>query len=444
MGKSAPDAKDRIRHNPLHKDITSSGGRLREQPRGAKRAARELPEEGYLDAATSRKILQLAKEQQEEMDREEMVVEESAAPVFAASAALDDQDDSDSEEYSDLEGEFYEEEEIAVDEKDQELFDKYFGTGAPTVNLADKILAKIQEKELSKGPHQPASEQQQNAVKLPPKVIAAYEKIGSILATYKHGKLPKLFKVLPTLKNWEDVLYVTNPQSWSSHATYEATKLFVSNLQANQAQKFVENVLLEKFRVSIEDSETHSLDYHLYRAIKKSLYKPGAFFKGFLLPLVDGHCTVREATIVASVLAKVSVPVLHSSVALAQLVQREFRPASTVFIRVLIEKKYALPYQTLDELVFYFMRFRNAAQAEMSDGNDASMTDLPVVWHKAFLAFAQRYKNDITDDQRDFLLETVRQRFHHAIGPEIRRELLSGVPRMDAPQAKEATMEEAF
>ena len=441
MGKISTDSKDKHRHNPLHRDITSSGGKLREQPRKSKKPAKKEEEDGYLDAATSRKILQLAKEQQEEIELEENggVTKEKKTTVFAPLQDLES--DSDSEEYSDLEEEIYEEEEIEVDEKDQELFDKYFGAG-PTVNLADKILAKIQEKELTSAQGPAMSEQQENAVMLPPKVIAAYEKIGLILATYKHGKLPKLFKVLPTLKNWEDVLYVTNPQSWSSHATYEATKLFVSNLQANQAQKFIENVLLEKFRVLIEDSETHSLDYHLYRAIKKSLYKPGAFFKGFLLPLVDGHCTVREATIVASVLAKVSVPVLHSSVALAQLVQREFRPALTVFIRVLIEKKYALPYQTLDELVFYFMRFRNAAQSDMSD--DEKLAELPVVWHKAFLAFAQRYKNDITDDQRDFLLETVRQRFHHAIGPEIRRELLSGIPRMDAPQTKEAIMEEAF
>ena len=25
---------------------------------------------------------------------------------------------------------------------------------------------------------------------------------------------------------------------------------------------------------------------------------------------------------------------------------------------------------------------------------------LPVVWHKAFLSFATRYKNDLTDDQK--------------------------------------------
>lgn len=451
MGKiSVSESRAKQRHNPLHRDITTNGGNLRETPRFSGRKESSTKEdEGFLDASTSRKILQLAKEQQDELEAEEIgenVQERGFAQTLRDQIEQEDQEDNESEEeYSDFEQELYDEEELEVDSQDQELFEKYFkGENAGTsFNLADKILAKIQEKELMKngGPGEKASD----AVLLPPKVIAAYEKIGQILASYKHGKLPKLFKVLPTLKNWEDVLFVTNPEGWTPHATYEATKLFVSNLQANEAQKFIENVLLEKFRVSIEDSENHSLDYHIYRAIKKSLYKPGAFFKGFLLPLVDGHCSVREATITASVLSKVSVPVLHSSVALTQLLQRDFSPATTVFIRVLIEKKYALPYQTLDELVFYFMRFRRAAQEEVMGEEAAnSLPPLPVVWHKAFLAFAQRYKNDITDDQRDFLLETVRQRFHHAIGPEIRRELLAGVPRMDDPNAKEARMEDAF
>lgn len=457
MGKIAAGSdKLKQRHNPLHRDITTSGGNLRSTPRQAKNGSsvNQGAEEGYLDASTSRKILQLAKEQQEELETDDNAETSSARPfadTLSAQAEPDHFEISDeeeqSEEYSDYEEEYIDEEEIEVDANDQAMFDKFFQgeQGGATINLADKILAKIQEKELMKE-RLSSGDKNPDAVMLPPKVIAAYEKIGQILSTYKHGKLPKLFKVLPTLKNWEDVLFVTNPESWTPHATYEASKLFVSNLQANEAQKFIENVLLEKFRASIEDSETHSLDYHIYRAIKKSLYKPGAFFKGFLLPLVDGHCTVREATITASVLAKVSVPVLHSSVALTQLVQREFKPATTVFIRVLIEKKYALPYQTLDELVFYFMRFRKAAQegAMVDDLYDDKMPDLPIVWHKAFLAFAQRYKNDITDDQRDFLLETVRQRFHHGIGPEIRRELLAGQPRLEAPQVKDTTMEMAF
>lgn len=451
MGKiSVSDTKTKQRHNPLYKDIANISGELKvTKAKASKKQQAQEPE--FLDAKTSRKILQLAKEQQEDISREENEFVENKTSFLDTFKGQQLETDESDEEYSDYEDEeeIFDEEEIQVDEKDAEMFEKYFSSNGDSgfgglVNLADKIMAKIHEKEVMK------AEIPNEGVKLPPKVIEAYSKIGQILANYRHGKLPKLFKVLPSLKNWEDVLYVTNPENWTPHAIYEGTKLFVSNLQAKDAQRFIENILLDRFRTSIEDSEDHSVNYHIYRALKKSLYKPGAFFKGFLFPLVDSHCGIREATIAASVLAKVSVPVLHSSVALSQLTQRPFTPPTTVFIRVLIEKKYALPYQTLDDLVFYFMRFRRVGDDGMKDimeDNDNHKNDmppLPVVWHKAFLAFAQRYKNDITDDQRDFLLETVRQRFHHSIGPEIRRELLAGSPRVEAKPVQEAIMIDAF
>lgn len=200
----------------------------------------------------------------------------------------------------------------------------------------------------------------------------------------------------------------------------------MSNLSAKESQKFINAVLLDRFRDNIETSEDHTLNYHIYRSLKKSLYKPSAFFKGFLFPLVEMGCNIREATIAGSVLAKISIPALHSSAALSYLLRLPFSPATTVFIRILLEKKYALPYQTIDECVYYFMRFRILSDG--SNGDDASRT-LPVVWHRAFLSFAQRYKNDITQDQREFLLETVRQRGHKSIGPEIRRELMAGESR---------------
>ncbi|KGQ83689.1 essential nuclear protein 1 [Candida albicans P57072] len=479
MGKiTTSDTKTKQRHNPLLKDISSQGGNLRTVPRSSSSSSQKKKSskkqrhndeddeesgggEGFLDASSSRKILQLAKEQQDELEQEDEIQNKPSFAQSFKNQQIDSEEEEEEDEYSDFEEEeeveeiVYDEEDAEVDPKDAELFNKYFQSNGennnnnndddsfqPTINLADKILAKIQEKEFQEFQKQQQQQQSspdnsnENAVLLPPKVILAYEKIGQILSTYTHGKLPKLFKILPSLKNWQDVLYVTNPNSWTPHATYEATKLFVSNLSSNEATVFIETILLPRFRDSIENSDDHSLNYHIYRALKKSLYKPGAFFKGFLLPLVDGYCSVREATIAASVLTKVSVPVLHSSVALTQLLTRDFNPATTVFIRVLIEKKYALPYQTLDELVFYFMRFRNATinQDENMENMDIDQEkttkvnngpQLPVVWHKAFLSFATRYKNDLTDDQKDFLLETVRQRFHPLIGPEIRRELLS-------------------
>ena len=65
--------------------------------------------------------------------------------------------------------------------------------------------------------------------------------------------------------------------------------------------------------------ETRKLNVHLYNALKKALYKPSAFFKGVIFPMISEGCSQREATIVASVVAKVSVPVLHSAAALHRL-----------------------------------------------------------------------------------------------------------------------------
>ncbi len=56
----------------------------------------------------------------------------------------------------------------------------------------------------------------------------------------------------------------------------------------------------------------------------------------------------------------------------------------------------------------------------------AAQAKLPVIWHQTLLAFAQRYRNEITEDQREVLLDLLLTHGHHKIGPEIRRELLAG------------------
>lgn len=190
--------------------------------------------------------------------------------------------------------------------------------------------------------------------------------------------------------------------------------------------------------------ETKKLNVHLYKALKKSLYKPAAFFKGFLFPLISsGTCTLREAHIIGSVLVRVSVPVLHSAAALLRLteiaaeqtsVSAESAGATNVFIRVLLEKKYALPYKVIDSLVFHFLRFRVLGQGQGQGSKSLPLSEnlglkdqkLPVLWHQCLLAFAQRYRNDITEDQREALLDLLLGQGHKQIGPEVRRELLQG------------------
>src|ERR1043166_6335358 len=95
----------------------------------------------------------------------------------------------------------------------------------------------------------------------------------------------------------------------------------------------------------------------------------------------------------------------------------EYSGPNSLFIRILLDKKYALPYKVVDALVFHFTRFKNDERA------------MPVLWHQSFLAFVQRYKADIAPDQKDALMEVLRVKTHHSISSEIRRELVNSVSR---------------
>lgn len=254
-----------------------------------------------------------------------------------------------------------------------------------------------------------------------------------ILSRYKSGPLPKPFKILPSVPNWPTLLDITQPERWTANAVYAATRIFIS-AKPWVAQEFISTVLLDRVREEIH--ETKKLNVHTYNALRKALYKPACFFKGLLFPLVSsGTCSLREAHIVSSVIARVSIPVLHSAAALLRMCDLaaeqsmrslESTGAVNTFIRVFLEKKYAMPYKVIDALVFHFLRFRNEDPAAMDGPGSSKAYKLPVLWHQSLLVFAQRYRNDITEDQREALLDLLLVRGHKDIGPEVRRELLAG------------------
>lgn len=299
-------------------------------------------------------------------------------------------------------------------------------------NLADIILAKIAEHEAGhSGPgggggnvdFVPAGHgafgEDDGEIDINPKVVEVYTKCGILLSRWTSGKLPKPLKILPTVPQWETLLEIAQPEEWSPNACYEMTKIFVS-AKAEVGRRFMEMVILDRVRDDIR--ETKKLNVHLFAALKKSLFRPAAFFKGFLFPLVlSGTTTLREAQIISAALVRTSIPVLHSSAALKGLcdIAAEISPDSegqsaiSVFIKALLDKRYALPYQVVDALVIHFLRARASAMP-------------PVVWHQSFLLFAQRYHDSITEDQREALLDLLLTHGHAAIGPEVRRELLAG------------------
>ena len=246
---------------------------------------------------------------------------------------------------------------------------------------------------------------------LDPRIIQVYTDVGRFLSSYKAGKVPKVFKVIPSLPNWEEILFLTNPETWTPHATYQATRIFVSSLKDSKAQRFNALVLLPKCR---DDVFAHKrLNFHLYLALRKAAYKPAAFYKGLLLPLAaGGDCTLREALIVGSVVARESFPVLHSAAAIIKLTRdMPYTGAVSVFLRYLLNKKYSLPTLALEAVVAHFCAF------------EGTPGPLPLIWHQALLALAQRYKGDLSPAHRAALQALCAKHAHAGITPEVRREL---------------------
>ena len=492
--RSNSAARQERRHNPLTEEYAPTNPYKQKQGKKRKSTSEEDGQEAYVDSKSSRRILNLGQDlaAEEEGEREAGRPKPDAGGAFAFESrfprdVVSDEDEGEAEvpagtfDDDDAWGSEEEVEEVEVDPADLEAFNKFNPSfdpatllqpdqpdadaeaQGPGTNLADLILEKIAAHEAQQqgGPDGSMARDVQgggdpdDAVELPGKVVEVYTQVGLILSRYKSGKLPKPFKILTTLPQWDTLLAITRPDSWTPNAMYEATKLFTSSRPA-LAQAFCQDVLLPRCREEI--MEKKKLNVHLYKALKKSLYKPAAFFRGLLFPLVgSGTCTLREATIISSVLARVSIPVLHSATALYRLCEIaaeqmmsdvESAGACNIFIRTLLEKKYALPYRVIDALVFHFLRFRAIQQGNddvSMGGTSAGFPGkkgkgdhkLPVLWHQCLLAFAQRYKNEITEDQREALLDLLLVRGHKQIGPEVRRELLEGRGRgvVAEPQA---------
>ncbi|KAK5099775.1 snoRNA-binding rRNA-processing protein [Lithohypha guttulata] len=469
------------RHVPLAQDIETAGGRLRTKSITGKRKSRsdeEIKGDGFVDARSSKKILAMAQDLADEESAERSAAQpRQPKGTFEFDSRFDDNEEEKYPQGGDDEDEWVpeEEEEVVEEEVDPEemaVYKKFLPEGeefegfgsslaglsttgdsnarrneeeatGPGTNLTALILQRIAEKEAEEdreaaglGPVRGGGAPE-DAVEIPARVAETFEKVGQILSRYKSGPLPKPFKVLPTLPQWPDLLAISQPERWTPHAIYRATKIFVS-ANTSTGQYFIETVLLDRVREEI--GETKKLNVHLYNAIKACFYRPAAFFKGFLFPLVNSGCTLKEATIVSSVLAKIKVPALHSAAALLRLceicaeqtsrINSEAAGAANMFIRVLLGKKYALPYKVVDALVFHFLRFRGSKDEEALGASEAK---LPVLWHQSLLVFAQTYRNEITEDQREALLDLILARGHAQIGPEIRRELVAGRDRGTAP-----------
>ncbi|XP_076886322.1 bystin-like [Bidens hawaiensis] len=402
--------KKRERHqNPepfLSDDTTNKSTVSKKRTKPAKKHQQE---QKLLSAGMSSKILKEALLQQKEI-QEETDAQNPNNIVFKDEPviqALDDDDVDNFDGFADNQSQFggYEDE---INEDEEKLLEAFFSKDArPQRTLADIIVQKIKEKA-----QEPAGSFAgvEPLPKLDDSIIEIYKSVGEIFKKYTSGKLPLAFKSIPAKQHWEELLYLTEPDKWSPNAVYQATRILASNMSSRKVERFYKFVLLPRIRLDIKKNK--KLHFALYQALKKAVYKPAAFNRGILLPLCESRtCNLREAVIIGSVLQKVSIPPLHSSVALMKLADMEYGGTTSYFIKLLVEKKYSLPYRTIDAMVAHFMRFCEESR------------DMPVIWHQSLLAFMQRYKHELTTEQKDDINYLVKKQRHKMVTPEILREL---------------------
>lgn len=102
---------------------------------------------------------------------------------------------------------FYEN--VEVDEDDEKALELFMNKNpAPRRTLADIIMEQIAEKHTELETHftEAGSLQIQD---IDPRVKEMYEGVRDVLQKYRSGKLPKAFKIIPHLRNWEQILYIT-------------------------------------------------------------------------------------------------------------------------------------------------------------------------------------------------------------------------------------------
>uniref|UniRef100_A0A182QQI9 Bystin n=1 Tax=Anopheles farauti TaxID=69004 RepID=A0A182QQI9_9DIPT len=415
MGKSKAHRIKKIAGPKNFLEEQTNDGRVSKKSKQPKIRLR-AEERDYVDPKTSKKILREARKQQAELN----FTGNSFGPTLAESATikkrhrLDDRgssDESDLEEHDepDVDGEHLYDD-IKISEEDERAIEMFQNKdGTKTRTLADIILEKMTEKQ-TEIQTQFSDNASLKMDQIDPSIREMYKGVRDVLKRYRNGKVPKAFKLIPKLRNWEQFLYITEPQQWSASAMFQATRLFSSGLTDHMAQRFYNLVLLPRVRDDL--AEYGRLNFYLYRALKRALFKPAAFMKGIVLPLLEaGDCTLREAIIIGSVVSNTSIPALHIAACLLKICEMEYSGACSIFIRIILDKRYALPYRVIDAAVFHFLKF------------EQDKRELPTLWHNALLTFAQRYKNDISSEQRDALLHLLKKKTHLKITPQIRREL---------------------
>ena len=233
LAAAIPSRKECLRNHTLHSTTCNttmqlaednlavrSHARVKAQRTAAKQAQLEAEERGeeFVPEKLSRRILDVAREQQMELEEEEGG---GAAPRGAAASggggrrlmqAADGADDVDDDSDDDfafggdegltLEDGYVGQEEMG--EEEEALLQRFMNPGQTETrrNLADLVMEGLQSREAAAADEPDEAEQHST---VDPRVANVFAEVGKFLAQYRSGRLPKVLKLLPGLSEWEEV-----------------------------------------------------------------------------------------------------------------------------------------------------------------------------------------------------------------------------------------------
>lgn len=221
MGKPKKSNVQSAKNIALEKQITA--GKVAKQ-KGKHKFYLRAEEQTVLDSKTSNKILNAAKRQQLEVEADEEFPPLGAPAKRSVKFNLSSSGiNVDDEKVNVTENDFYEE--LDIDAEDAAAFERFQNPteGKRTVKLSELIMEKIAEKQADI--HTQLTDDGSLKIEdLDPRVKEMYEGVRDVMKRYRSGKVPKAFKIIPKLRNWEQILFLTEPHNWSAAGLFQGTR----------------------------------------------------------------------------------------------------------------------------------------------------------------------------------------------------------------------------
>lgn len=124
---------------------------------------------------------------------------------------------------------------LQIDEADAKAFERFQNPegGKRTIKLAELIMGKIQEKQADIQTKL-SDEGSLKIEDLDSRVKEMYEGVRDVMKRYRSGKVPKAFKIIPKLRNWEQILFITEPHNWSAAAMFQGARYNITEIFHSQ------------------------------------------------------------------------------------------------------------------------------------------------------------------------------------------------------------------